>query len=101
MLVSPADARIVEWARVRRYPCLYHSEAGLPAPCLKVHLGQVTAFFHHGCLVRLSLQVDGELIQDACEKLQELLTACAGVDAYLPQQPIRYLPVRESCVCRN
>jgi hypothetical protein len=64
-------------------------------------LGQVTAFFHHGCLVRLSLQVDGELIQDACEKLQELLTACAGVDAYLPQQPIRYLPVRESCVCRN
>ncbi|MBN1514073.1 MAG: hypothetical protein JXB13_18795 [Phycisphaerae bacterium] len=101
MLISQADARIVEWARARHYPCLYHSEAGLPSPCLKVHLGQVAAFFHHGRLARLSLQVDGELIQDACEKLQELLAACAGIDAYPPQQPIRHLPVRESCFSRN
>ncbi len=101
MLVSQGDARIVEWARVRHYPCLYHSEAGLPVPCLKVHLGQVTAFFHGGFLVRLSLQVEGELIHDACEKLQDLLATCAGENAYLPQQPIRPLPVREACFSHN
>ena len=101
MLICQADARIVEWARTRGYPCLYHAEPGLPTPCLKVHLGQVTAFFHQGRLVRMALQVDGELIEDACATLQDLLATCAEVDAYLPQQPVRRVPARMPCVSRN
>ena len=62
MSVRRADAQIVAWARQHRYTCYYTDETGLPADCLKVHLGQVTACFHEGRLVRMSLQVDGELI---------------------------------------
>ena len=54
MSVRRADAQIVAWARQHRYTCYYADETGLPADSLKVHLGQVTAWFHEGRLVRMS-----------------------------------------------
>jgi hypothetical protein len=81
------DEEVVEWARQRAYTHYYCREHGLPDPCLKVHLGQISAYFHEGQLVRLAFQVDGELLDDACAHLREVLAMCEADGAYMPQQP--------------
>lgn len=102
MSVRRADAQIVAWARQHRYTCYYADETGLPADCLKVHLGQVTACFQEGRLVRMSLQVDGELIGEAYEQLRGLLTTCSEAGAYMAQQPARSLSTESRfCFLRN
>lgn len=87
VFVPQPDAPIVDWARLQGYPFYYAAEAGLPDPCLKVHLGQLCACFHDGRLVRMTLQVDGDLIQDACDQLRRLLAICSLTGACPPQQP--------------
>jgi hypothetical protein len=87
VLALYGDEEVVEWARQRAYTHYYCRERGLPDPCLKVHLGQVSAYFHEGQLVRLALQVDGELLDDACAHLRELLAMCEADAAYMVQQP--------------
>ncbi len=102
MVVSDADAPIVAWARRHHYNCYYVDETGLPASCLKVHLGQITAWFLRGRLARIALQVDGELIVDACDELQELLSVCAEVGTCLPSPALRLVqPARRRCYSAN
>lgn len=87
MFALHGDEVVVEWARQRTYTHYYCRERGLPDPCLKVQLGQVSAYFHEGQLVRLAMQVDGELMDDACARLRELLAMCEADGAYMTQQP--------------
>jgi hypothetical protein len=102
VIVSETDSQIVAWARRHRYNCYYADETGLPPSCLKVHLGPITAWFHRGRLARLAVQVEGDMIADTCDSLQELLAVCAEWGACPAQPPIRMIPpVRRRCISAN
>jgi hypothetical protein len=76
VVVEPADSRIVQWATSRSFPCYYARVDGLPIPCLKVHLGQVTAFVNQGRLTRIAAQADHDDLDELFWGLTELLAVC-------------------------
>jgi hypothetical protein len=73
MIVEPGDMEIVKWAVDRAKPCYYTREQGLPQPCLKVHCGNVTAYFCQGELTRLWAHADGGLLEDMFGELLQIL----------------------------
>lgn len=69
-----SDRAIVEWATVRAFPWYYTEEKGLPGPCLKVHCGHVTAYFHRGKLRRLWAHADRPDLDDMFLELTHLMS---------------------------
>jgi hypothetical protein len=84
-----ADAYILDWARKKHYTFYYCRERDLPAPCLKVNLGQLTAHFHAGRLVRLVFQIEGNMLEDACRQLTELRVLCVDRDPGTPAPAVQ------------
>ena len=85
MIVEPADRDIVKWAVDHSVPCYYASESGLPAPCLKLQCGHVTAFFCRGQLTRLWAQADYEFVDQMFAELTEMFRLCV----WRQDRPIR------------
>lgn len=86
MVVEPADSRIVQWATRRSFPCYYARVDGLPMPCLKVHLGQLTAFVCRGKLIRISAQADHDDLDELFWGLTELFAVCGRQSELLLQE---------------
>lgn len=88
MIVHPADRRIVQWAIERGYLFSYVREHGLPEPCLRVCLGQSSAFFKAGRLVHWLAQVDARRLDLLMFELTSLFGFCSSVRALPPQQAV-------------
>ena len=84
MVVSDSDRAVVEWARDRDYTHYYCYEPALADSCLRVHIGQITASFRDGQLLRLTAQVDHDLLADAILGLRDLLRLCCNQGFSVP-----------------
>ena len=88
---EPGDDEVIRWASNHRLRYYYAAEPSLRGRCLKVHLGQVTAYFRSGKLVRLWVQAEGEYLDDVFHQLSRLFELCVQIDGYLDQQAIALL----------
>ncbi len=82
MHVAPEDRDIVKWAVDRGLIFGYESDQGLAAPCLKLHLGLLTAGFRRGKLTHLSAAAEARHLDQLMRDLTELFALCAQTDAY-------------------
>jgi len=85
----PRDEPFLQWALHHHYRYYYTSERGLPEPCLKIHLGVVTAYLHHGKLIHLAIESEGGLLDEMMCELSLLFAQCARHNAYVEQAACR------------
>ena len=76
MIVENLDRKLVQWAVAQGTPFYYTEETGLPSPCLKIHFGHITAYFHHGQLVRLWAHADRANLDEMFEQLMRAFELC-------------------------
>lgn len=76
MNVDLADGNLVKWAVDHGLPFYYTQECGLPNPCLKIHLGHVTAYFCRGQLTRLWAHADRACLDDMFEQMMKIFELC-------------------------
>lgn len=82
MHVAPEDRDIVKWAVDRGLIFGYESDQVPGEPCLKLHLGLLTAAFRRGKLTHLSAATEARHIDHLMRDLTELFALCAQTDAY-------------------
>ena len=76
MIVEPGDSVIVKWAIDHLLPWYYTHEKGLPDPCLKIHFGDVTAYFCKGRLTRVWAYANAARLDDMFGELLQLFKLC-------------------------